>query len=258
MILKNAVICAFFIVACLLTTHNVNGEAEKIKSAIIIDDFGGGDGGVMEFLKGDIPITVAVMPFADNSIEHAMLAHQQGFEIMVHLPMQPKKGKKSWLGPKPITIDLPPSEVKKRVTEAIESVPYAKGLNNHMGSLVVENEDIVRAIVEVVKQKNMYIVDSVTSPNSKFPEIAEELGVPLLERDIFLDDISSVSHVTNQMLKLAEVAEEYGVGIAIGHVGETGKVCYTGISQSMKQFKERNIQIVPVSDLIDDKYFEFK
>ncbi|MDX8366281.1 divergent polysaccharide deacetylase family protein [Cytobacillus sp. IB215665] len=256
--LKRFIICLLLLFVGILAPHTVYGEETIIKSAIIIDDFGGGDGGVMEFLKSDIPITVAVMPFAENSIEHAMLAHKNGFEIMVHLPMQPKKGKKSWLGPKPITIDLPVSEVKRRVTEAIESVPYAKGLNNHMGSLVVENEDIVRAIVEVVKQKDMYIVDSGTSPKSKFPEIAEELSVPILKRDIFLDDVSSVSHVSNQMLKLAEVAEEQGAGIAIGHVGVTGKVCYTGISQSMKQFKERNIEIVPVSDLIDDKYFEFE
>ncbi|MEH7275296.1 divergent polysaccharide deacetylase family protein, partial [Neobacillus vireti] len=202
-----------------------NKETKELKAAIIIDDFGGGNEGVKEFLEGNIPITAAVMPFTENSKAHAEWAHKNGFEVMVHLPMQPKRGKRSWLGPKPITVELSPEEVKKRVKEALESVPYAVGMNNHMGSLAVENEGIVRAIVEVAKERKLFLVDSGTSPGTKFPEIAKELGVPLLKRDVFLDDISSSAHVRKQMARLAKVTEFQGKGIAIGHVGVTGKEC---------------------------------
>ncbi|PLS17656.1 hypothetical protein CVD28_11265 [Bacillus sp. M6-12] len=235
---------------------------KDLKTAIIIDDFGGGNGGVNEFLSGDIPITAAVMPFTENSLSHAMLAHEKGFEVIVHLPMQPKKGKRSWLGPKPITSDLTPAEVKQRVIEAIDSVPYAKGINNHMGSLIVEDEEIVRAIVEVVKKKNLFIVDSGTSPKTKFPEIAQELGVPVLKNDIFLDDVSNVPYVSKQMMKLAKIIERKGNAVAIGHVGVKGKDCYLGISNSLAEYKKRHIEIVPVSSLISnqitDKYFEIQ
>ncbi|UII54344.1 divergent polysaccharide deacetylase family protein [Cytobacillus spongiae] len=227
--------------------------AEDKKAAIIIDDFGGGVGGVREFLEGDIPITAAVMPFTEKSKEHAVWAHKNGFEVMVHLPMEPKRGKRSWLGPKPITADLSSKEVKKRVREAIESVPHALGLNNHMGSLAVENEAIVRAIVEVVKEKKMYIVDSGTSPKSKFPQIAKELGVPIIRRDVFLDDISSAVHVKKQMLELADIVDKEGTGVAIGHVGVTGKVCSQGILQASAEYKKRNIRFVPVSELLSEE-----
>ena len=250
----------FFLLTLLLFSLYPAGigtaETKELKAAIIIDDFGGGLGGVKEFLEGNVQITAAVMPFTDKSRKHAEWAHKNGFEVMVHLPMQPKKGKRSWLGPKPITVDLSKEEVKKRVTEAIKSVPYAKGLNNHMGSLAIENEEIVRAIIEVARDNRLYIVDSGTSPNSKFPEIAEELGVPILERDVFLDDVSSVSYVSKQMIKLAKITEMNGRGIAIGHVGVTGKNCSTGILQSMGQFKGRNIKVVPVSELIWDEMSE--
>ena len=152
--------------------------------------------------------------------------------------------------PKPITVDLTPDEVKQRVYEAIETVPYAKGLNNHMGSLAVENEKIVRAVVEVAKERNLFIVDSGTSPNSKFPEIAEEMGVPLLKRDVFLDNICSISHVNKQMKKLAKIVEIKGQGIAIGHVGVTGEVCSIGVLQSMKEFKKRQIKVVFATELL--------
>lgn len=243
-------------------TFQSNAEAKiiesqkQLKASIIIDDFGGGTGGVRDFLEGNIPITAAVMPFTENSKAHAEWAHKNGFEVMIHLPMQPKRGKRSWLGPKPITVDLSPEEVRKRVIEATKSVPYAVGLNNHMGSLAVENEEIVRAIVEVAKEKRLYIIDSGTSPKSKFPEIAKELGVPLLKRDVFLDDISSSSYVHKQMIRLARVTEMKGKGIAIGHVGVTGKVCSIGIFGSVEEFKKRNIEIVPVSELFSGKLAE--
>jgi len=167
--------------------------------------------------------------------------------------MEPKRGKRSWLGPKPITVDLTPEEVRQRVEEAVKSVPYAVGLNNHMGSRAVEDEEIVRIIVEVAKEKKLFIIDSGTSPGSKFPQIAKELGVPLLKRDVFLDDISSSDYVRKQMVKLAKVTEIKGHGIAIGHVGVTGKVCSVGIFQSVEEFNKRNIKIVPVSELFSGK-----
>ncbi|WP_251555005.1 divergent polysaccharide deacetylase family protein [Neobacillus muris] len=228
-------------------------ETADLKAAIIIDDFGGGIGGVRDFLEGEIPITAAVMPFTENSKKHAEWAYKNGIEVMVHLPMEPKRGKRSWLGPKPITVNLTTKEVKLRVYEAIKSVPHAVGINNHMGSRAVEDERIVRAIVEIAKEKNLYIVDSGTSPKSKFPEIAEELRVPLLKRDVFLDDISSSTYVRKQMIRLAKITEIKGTGIAIGHVGVTGKVCSAGIFQSLKEFDKRRIKIVPVSELFTDQ-----
>jgi polysaccharide deacetylase 2 family uncharacterized protein YibQ len=243
----------FLVFSVIATALAENTETKDLKAAIIIDDFGGGTGGVRDFLEGNIPITVAIMPFTERSKKHAEWAHKNGFEVMIHLPMEPKRGKRSWLGPKPITVDLTPKEVRQRVEEAIESVPYAVGLNNHMGSLAVEDEEIVRAIVEVSKERKLYIIDSGTSQKTKFPEIAKELGVPLLKRDVFLDDISSSSYVRKQMVRLARVTEIKGKGIAIGHVGITGKLCSVGVFQSMEEFKKRKIKIVPVSELFAEK-----
>lgn len=233
-----------------------SAEKKHLKAAIIIDDFGGCTGGVKEFLEGKIPITAAVMPFTEHSKEHALWAHKNGIEVMIHLPMEPKKGKRSWLGPKPITVDLTPQEVRTRVLEAIQSVPYAKGMNNHMGSLAVENGEIVRAIVEVAKEHKLFIIDSGTSSKSKFPLIAKEMGVPLLKRDVFLDDISSQAHVRKQMKKLAKITELKGQGIAIGHVGVKGDICSHGVIQSLKEFHKRQIKIVPVSGLMTKELTE--
>lgn len=221
------------------------------KVAIIIDDFGGNVKGVDDFLKAEIPITVAIMPFLEHSAEQAELAHSKGFEVMIHLPLQPKKGKTSWLGPKPITNDLPLAEVKKRVEEAIESVPHAKGMNNHMGSLIVENEAIMRVILETAKQHNLYFIDSGTTPKSVIPKLAEELGIPWAIRDTFLDDtMSSSEHVNKQMQKLLKIAEKNGQAIGIGHVGVKGEATVKGVKKSIEEYNRKKVEIVPVSYLL--------
>lgn len=225
--------------------------AENIEVAIIIDDFGGNVKGVDEFMTTNIPITVAIMPFLEKSTEQAENAHENGLEVMIHLPLEPKKGKKSWLGPKAITKDLSLPEVKKRVVEAIENIPHAKGINNHMGSLIVEDEEIMRVILETANDYGLYVIDSGTSPNSVIPKIAEEIGMPWAVRDVFLDDTKSSSgHVYKQMKYLAKVAEKKGHAIGIGHVGIKGDQTVIGIKQAIKELSNRNISVVPPSVLL--------
>ncbi|WP_245415694.1 divergent polysaccharide deacetylase family protein [Alteribacter populi] len=224
---------------------------EDTKIAIIIDDFGGNTGGVYKFLNADIPVTVAVMPFLDESTEQAEKAHDLGFEVILHLPLEPKRGKASWLGPLPITSDLSTEEVKKRVRQAIKDVPYAKGLNNHMGSNIVGNERIVTAILEVAKEHGLYIIDSGTSGDSVIPEVAEELNLRFGTRDTFLDDThSSRGHVFKQMVQLCNRAQNHGEAIGIGHVGIKGTNTFNGIIDALPYLEDHQIKIVPVSELL--------
>ncbi|WP_035179404.1 divergent polysaccharide deacetylase family protein [Alkalihalobacterium bogoriense] len=229
-------------------------DKQNHRVAIIIDDFGGDVKGVDSFFSSNIPITVAVMPFLEQSKQQATNAHELGFEVMVHLPLEPKKGKKSWLGPNPITSDLSIEEVKKRVHLAIDSVPFAVGLNNHMGSKIVEDEEITRAILEVAKERNLYVIDSGTSNKSYIPKVADELGIPWAVRDIFLDDThSSSGHVTTQMKKLANIARHKGTAIGIGHVGVKGEETVKGIQNGLGYLTDHNIIIVPMSHLLDSE-----
>ncbi|WP_078552982.1 divergent polysaccharide deacetylase family protein [Bacillus alkalicellulosilyticus] len=242
----------FLIAFSFSSAYATTEHQEPVKVAIIIDDFGGKVKGVDSFFDSKIPITVAIMPFLEKSKEQAKLAHEHGLEVMIHLPLEPKKGKKSWLGPNPITSDLSIEEVKKRVQLAIDEVPYAVGLNNHMGSKIVEDEKMVRAILEVVKENNFYVIDSGTSNKSMIPKVAEELDIPWAIRDTFLDDtLSSRQHVAKQMKKLSKVASKKGKAIGIGHVGIKGEETVLGIQSMIEEFSKQNIEIVPASHILE-------
>ncbi len=72
----------------------VETKAHTNKVAIVIDDFGNNMKGTDKMLSLPIPLTVAVMPFLPSTKEDAIAAHKKGHEVIIHMPMEPIKGKK--------------------------------------------------------------------------------------------------------------------------------------------------------------------
>ncbi len=220
------------------------------KLAIVIDDFGQDRKGVSEMMNINRHLTFAVMPFLPYSQADALAAHEKGFEIIVHLPMEPVKGKISWLGPKPILSTLSDNEVYQITTEAFADVPHAVGANMHMGSKISADSRIMSDVLDIIKENNVYFLDSKTSPKSVAKKIAEEKAVPFYERNVFLDGQVSKEHVKGQLRKAGEMALKEGKSIAIGHVGiEGGKITAQAIVEMLPEFDEKNIQLVFVSEL---------
>lgn len=223
--------------------------AQTNKLAIVIDDFGNNMKGTEKMLSLPIPLTVAVMPFLPSTKEDAIAAHKKGHEVIIHMPMEPIKGKKEWLGPKAITADLNDEEIIKRVEEAITNVPHAIGMNNHMGSKITANERMMRLILSVCKKHGLFYLDSKTNPNSVAKKIGEELGVPIIENNIFFDDVYTSSHVTKQANILLKRLQSDPAVIAIGHVGPPGEITAAVIQSYIPKIREQ-ADFIFLSDLV--------
>lgn len=217
--------------------------------AFVIDDFGNNMAGTEEMLNLPVPLTVAVMPFMPSTKQDAELAHKKGHDVFVHMPMEPVKGKRSWLGPGAITTDLSDEEIRQRVEKAIDDVPHAIGMNNHMGSKVTADERIMRIIMSVVKKRGLIYLDSKTTDKSVAGKIAEEMGVPHAENQIFLDDVYSVPHITKQMEKICKLIGNHPLCIAIGHVGPPGKKTASVLRQYIPRI-QKEAEFVTISQLI--------
>ncbi|GAA3404335.1 divergent polysaccharide deacetylase family protein [Paenibacillus hodogayensis] len=223
-------------------------EAVRVRrAAIVIDDFGNNMKGTEEMLKVPFTLTVAVMPFLPSTKKDAEEAHRNGHDVIVHLPMEPLKGNKSWLGPGAITCDLSDEEIRKRVGAAIDEVPYAIGLNNHMGSKATVDERVMRIVLEVCKERQMLFLDSHTNYRSIVGKLAREIGVPCLENHIFLDDIKTKLHVLNQVKQLQKHLSEHDTCIAIGHVGGGGKNTAEVVAQLPRTLT--GVELVGISKL---------
>jgi len=143
------------------TVTSINSD-KPAKLAIVIDDFGSDRNGVKEMMSINRHLTFAVMPFLPYSQSDAKEALEKGFEIIVHLPMEPVKGKISWLGPRPILSTSTDNEVFQITSEAFSDVPGAVGANIHMGSKISADERIMSDILDIIKEKGVYFLDSKT------------------------------------------------------------------------------------------------
>ncbi|WP_237163269.1 divergent polysaccharide deacetylase family protein [Paenibacillus sp. BIHB 4019] len=222
---------------------------EQRHLAIVIDDFGNDMDGTEEMLKLPIKFTAAVMPFMPSTQKDAEEAHRLGHDVIVHMPMEPNKGLKKWLGPGAITADLSDDEVRKRINAAIDNVPHAIGMNNHMGSKVTADERIMRIVLDVCKQRGLFFLDSRTTYKTVVPKVSKEVGVPLLSNDVFLDDVYTMQHISKQMNEVQKHLATHVTCVVIGHVGPPGKKTAAVLRQSIPAMNAA-VSFVKLSDMV--------
>jgi polysaccharide deacetylase 2 family uncharacterized protein YibQ len=164
--------------------------------------------------------------------------------------MESLTGKKEWVGEKGVFRDMTDDEIRNRVEEALAILPDAVGLNNHMGSAIMEDGRSLSAVLETLQERNMLFVDSVTTGKSLGRKIAGEKGVTFLARDVFLDSTDDVNVVKANLRKAAEVSLEKGYALAIGHVGpEGGMVTVQAIRELIPELEAAGVTFVTVSQL---------
>lgn len=217
--------------------------------AVVIDDFGNSMSGTEQMMTMPVPLTVAIMPFMPTTERDAEWAYKAGHEVIVHLPMEPLRGKKSWLGPGAITTDLTDNQIRQKVNEAIDSVPHAVGMNNHMGSKATTDARVVRVVLEVCKERGLFFLDSKTAYRSLIKKTALEIGVPVVENQIFLDDTASTIQIKRQLRKIITHLQEVNQCIAIGHVGITGKYTAAALHESIPELSKQ-FEFVKLSSLV--------
>ena len=104
------------------------------------------------------------------------------------------------------------------------SVPGALGMNNHMGSRATADEAVMKVVLQYLKDKGKLFVDSRTTTDTAGPRIAQALGMPILQRDVFLDDDTKESEIADWLGKGIDEARDRGSAVVIGHVQNKGVV----------------------------------
>ncbi|MEC0128016.1 divergent polysaccharide deacetylase family protein [Paenibacillus pabuli] len=232
-------------------SSHTSGDKSQHRMAIIIDDVGNDMKGTAEILATPVKLTVAVMPFLQTTKKDAIAAHEKGKDVIVHMPMEPKKGRPEWLGPGAITSNLTDEEIRDRVEKAIDDVPYAIGMNNHMGSKITSDKRIMSIVLDVCQERGLFFVDSRTNFRSVVGELAVTKGMPPVGNDIFLDDHNSKPHIRKQMDLAAQRALDKDVCVVIGHVGHTGMNTSAVVHESVSRLKGQ-IEFVGIGDLVHD------
>jgi polysaccharide deacetylase 2 family uncharacterized protein YibQ len=212
---------------------------------LIIDDLGF-DGQPLERLMAlDPNINVAILPNGTRAEEFAKTLHARGFEVLCHLPMQPR-GRET-PGRNAILASMTDDEIATTTRRNIEAVPYARGVNNHMGSLATADRRVMTSVIGAMPD-GMYFIDSRTGGASVAATVAREMNVRTATRNVFLDDVATERAVRKQLAELASAAEKRGVAIGIGH---PYPVTMRVLADELPALKARGFRLVRASSVVN-------
>ena len=185
-----------------------NPKSALPKLAIIIDDLGNSLRSGLNAIALPGKVSFAVMPHRKHSQTLAERAGRLGKDVILHAPMSTQNGRK--LGPGALTQDLGEKAFKDKLRFALRSIPYIKGMNNHMGSLLTTQQTAMTWVMDVLIQEQLFFVDSRTHPHSVGFISAQNQGILSAQRDVFLDNDINIDHIHGQFKKALAIAQQYG------------------------------------------------
>ena len=183
----------------------------------VFDDAGHNLFQLEPFLELPFPCAVAVLPSLAHSAEAAERIRSAGKEAILHQPMQAANLDID-PGPGAVLPGMTAEEIRAAVNANLDELWPLSGLNNHEGSLVTADAELMEAVFDVVEERGIFFLDSRTIAESAAPKLAVERGMRILERAVFLDNSQERDDIVAAVLRGASIASQKGHAVMIGHV----------------------------------------
>jgi len=220
---------------------------DRPQLAIVIDDLGRSLENAARFAALPLPLTFAVFPKLRNSRKVAGYFVAHHCDIMLHMPMEPRDYPHQDPGPGALFMTMHEGQLKQEFAEDLEFLPGIIGVNNHMGSRLTADPRKMTQVMDVLKGRGLFFLDSRTIASSVAYRQAQVAGIPALQRDVFLDNERDVAKIIEQFRILIEIARIKKSAIGIGHpYPETLKA----LSRFPKIAESAGIEIVVVRKLL--------
>jgi polysaccharide deacetylase 2 family uncharacterized protein YibQ len=220
---------------------------EVPRLALIIDDGGYNIEVLREILKTGRPLTLAILPESPHAREAAQWAHRGGAEVMLHLPMEPKEGQPAQLEKDTILAGMSEERVQKIFREGRQHVPYARGVNNHMGSKATEDPEVMGTLMRILREEHLYFIDSHTSAHTVGPRMAREAGVPYAQNEKFIDLGKNLPEIKEALRSAMAKAKQEGKAVAIGH---PQLLTARAIREMIPEIENEGIRLVFASEVV--------
>ena len=190
---------------------------KKPKIALIVDDLGYDVGLAESLLDLRLSLNLAVLPNAPFGGAIAEAAHKKGWEVILHLPMEPENHPHVDPGSGALLTSMSEKEIRMLFEEHLKQVPGARGVNNHMGSRFTRSESKMQILLGELKRRGLFYVDSRTTNRTVAMDVARNLGVAATERSVFLDNELTHEAMAFQLQRLLSIGRHSGSAVAIAH-----------------------------------------
>ena len=220
----------------------------KPKVVFVIDDIGNHD-----YLKNQLrtlgkKVTYAILPLLPYSRYFGEMSRDTQAEVILHLPLDTIQDKIPGRG---LIVDtMSKQDVLDMLSRDLDSVPNHVGVNNHMGSRGTANRELMTTILTELKRRNLFFLDSYTTPDSTVNSVGRKIKLPILTRGVFLDNEDSKPAIRSQLKEVRRVAREKGNAIAIGHYRpKTLEV----LKEEIPKFENEGFEIISLKQMLKVK-----
>jgi hypothetical protein len=210
--------------------------------AIVIDDLGPSKKAAVNILNINASLTLSILPHETYTKWIAGEGHSRGYDVLGHIPMEAIKPHR--LGKGGLYTWMTDNEVRETLEEDLDSIPYIKGVSNHMGSAFTKDERTMYIVISGLKEHRLFFLDSLTTPKSVGFKLAMEQGVKTIKRDIYLDNEDNPDYIETQWKRLVKIARKRGYAIALAHPRKNT------IEFLKKTLPSNKVTVVPLSEII--------
>lgn len=210
------------------------------KIAIIIDDIGYDKHMAEKFLGLDTVLTFSILPYSPYQKSIARAARSKGFEVMLHLPMEPHEYPLINPGPGALLTSMSPDQLIRQLEKDLDTVPFIQGVNNHMGSKMTTVSSQLHQIFSVLKKRHLFFIDSRTTADTLCRPSAHLFQIPFAEKDVFIDHIQTPDFIRRKLHLLIQIAHSHGMAVGIGH---PHTVTYEVLRDVLPELKKKAILV---------------
>ncbi|MGE8112560.1 MULTISPECIES: divergent polysaccharide deacetylase family protein [Pseudomonas] len=229
------------LLVCLMAGVAQAAPAGKAYMSIIIDDLGQNAERDSRTLALPGPVNMAIMPDTPHATDFARQAHKAGKTVILHMPMDPATGPYAWHP------GIPLDELARRLDAALAKVPYAAGINNHMGSRMTAQREPMAWLMGELQRRHLFFVDSRTSAATVAAAEAQAQSLAHVSRDVFLDDVRTTEAITGQLQQGVALARKQGSAVLIGHpYPQTLEV----LERELPRLRSQGIELIRLKQMI--------
>ena len=197
------------------------------------------------FMKSPLVFSVALRPDKGEAARVAREVRQEHHEVLLHLPMEPKGYPRIDPGKDAILLDLSRIEIEDRITRCLSAIGPVQAVVSRLGSAALNDPDVLRAVLDELKRRDLPFIDSHTTGSSMVEEIGEETGArTLLAAGSIDDEKGTAASVRARVRELAAAAMQKGTLIVMVR---PSALVLDILESELPKMKAQGLELVPIS-----------
>jgi polysaccharide deacetylase 2 family uncharacterized protein YibQ len=197
------------------------------------------------FMKSPVLFSVALRPDKAEAARIGKEVRLENHEVLLHLPMEPKGYPRVDPGKDAILLDLSRIEIEERITRCLSAVGPVQAVVSRLGSAAVNEPDVMRAVLDELKRRDLPFIDAHSSGPSMVEEIGEETGARTLTVGGSLDDDKgTAASVRARIREYAADAVQHGSLVVMVR---PSALVLDVLESELPRIRAQGVELVPIS-----------